>query len=175
MLVLLVGPKGSGKSHAGRLLQARLGVHFFHVEPLWMGYHAECRSAGREPVISDGIARVHPQIAQALREHGDVCVETTGASTEILQSLLSLASPSQRLVVRLRAPLDVCMTRIASREPTHQISMDEETIRKAHALSEALQLSPDITIENTFLTDAQLLAHFETALGARRAGRRMTS
>src|SRR5688572_13495016 len=36
MFVILVGAKGSGKSHIGRILEARLGVHFFHVEPLWL-------------------------------------------------------------------------------------------------------------------------------------------
>jgi shikimate kinase len=60
MLVLLVGPKGSGKSHIGRILEQQLGVSFFHVEPLWMSYYAECQASGRQPVITEGIAKVLP-------------------------------------------------------------------------------------------------------------------
>jgi len=102
MFVLLVGPKGSGKSHIGRILERRLGVSFFHVEPLWMSYHAECARSGRRPDIPEGIARIHPLIADALRAHEHVCVETTGASPEILDDLLSLAA---RSTAWSRAPL----------------------------------------------------------------------
>jgi shikimate kinase len=34
MFIVLVGPKGSGKSHIGRTLERELGVLFFHVEPV---------------------------------------------------------------------------------------------------------------------------------------------
>jgi len=38
---------------------------------------------------------------------GNLCVETTGASAEIPDDLLSLARPSNTLVVRVAAPLDL--------------------------------------------------------------------
>ncbi len=53
MFVLLVSPKGSGKSHIGRTLEKHLGVLFFHVEPLWLEYYAECQASWRQPVISE--------------------------------------------------------------------------------------------------------------------------
>ena len=58
MFGILLGPNGSGKSHIGHILDARLGVHFSHVEPLWMAYHRDCQGDGREPDIAGGIARV---------------------------------------------------------------------------------------------------------------------
>ena len=109
MLVLLVGSKASGKSHIGRMLEKHLGVLFLHVEPLWLDYYAEGGASGRQPVISEGIGRVHPLIAGALRSHEHVCVETTGGSAEILDDLLSLEEPSKRLVARVCAPLDLCL------------------------------------------------------------------
>ena len=165
MLVLLIGPKGSGKSHIGRVLEKNLGVLFFHVEPLWMRYHADCQAAGCQPVISEGIAKVHPRIVEALRTHEHVCVETTGASAEILNHLMSLAPPSQRLVVRISAPLELCLERIAARDQTNQIPMDVESIRKVHALSTAAQLRPDLTLENLRLAEAEILSRFRKDLG----------
>lgn len=167
MLVLLVGPKGSGKSHIGRVLERRLGAHFFHVEPLWMAYYAECRRAGREPGVPEGIARVHPRIAEELRAHDLVCVETTGASPEILDGLLSLAPPSERLVVRVAAPLEVCLERIAVRDPSVQIPMDPEMIRRVHALSETADVPMAFTVTNTDLTDDAIAEVFRRALASR--------
>lgn len=170
MLILLVGAKGSGKSHIGRLLETHLGVHFFHVEPLWMTYYAECRASGRAPVVAEGIAKVHPHIAAALREHGELSVETTGASEEILHDLLSIAPPSERLVARIHAPLELCLRRIASRDPSCQVAMDEESIRAVHALSESLELPAELTIDNAQLTERQVIASFEAILSRRRTG-----
>ena len=71
MFVLLVGPKGSGKSQIGCTLEKHPGVLFFHVEPLWLDYYAECQASG-QPVISEGIGRVHTLIAEARRSHEHV-------------------------------------------------------------------------------------------------------
>ena len=164
MFVLLVGPKGSGKSHIGRLLERHLSVLFFHVEPLWMAYYKECQASGRPPVISEGIAQVHPLISDVLRTHEHVCVETTGASAEILADLLSLKHPSETLVARISAPLDLCLERIASRDQTKQIPMDAESVGKVYALSESLQLNADVTLENVDLSEAAIVSVFKKVL-----------
>jgi len=164
VFILLVGPKGSGKSHIGRTLERRLGIPFFHVEPLWMAYHAECKASGRDPSIAEGISRVHPLIAAALREHEHLCVETTGASPEILADLVSIAGSSKLLVARVSAPLDLCLHRIAARDQENQIPADAETIRKVYALSLAAPLHADLRLENEALSEGDIVSAFESAL-----------
>jgi len=164
MLILLVGPKGSGKSHIGRTLQARLGVYFFHVEPHWVEYNARCKAAGREPAIAGGIAEVHPLIARVLDEHEDVCIETTGASSEILDALLALRPREQVLVARIAAPVDLCLERVATRDPTDHLAMEPEMVRLVHELSEALEFEPDIILHNENLSADEIVAAFSGAL-----------
>ena len=164
MLILLIGPKGSGKSYIGRLLEERLGVHFFHVELLWMAYYADCGEAGRGPSIEEGIARAHPSVAKMLEEHSHVCVETTGASREILEDLMRLGEGTGLLLVRVKAPLEVCLKRIAARDQAHQIPVDEAMIRRIFELSEALDLPFDVVLENTSLTKQQLLVQVASLL-----------
>jgi hypothetical protein len=170
MFVILVGPKGSGKSHVGRVLERKLGVLFFHVEPLWMDYYAECETAGRQPTIPQGIAKVHPRIADALRINEHVCVETTGASPEILNGLLALPHPSKTLVVRVEAPLELCLKRIAIRDQTNQIPMDVESIRKVFELSVAAPVQPEFTLDNRSLSETAIVSKFASVLiaGSRR-------
>jgi hypothetical protein len=168
MFVLLVGPKGSGKSHIGRILEARLGVHFFHVEPLWLAYYADCKAAGRQPVIAEGMAKVHPAIARALDEHIHVCVETTGASSEILNTLLSLRSRSEMVIARVKAPLELCLQRISNRDPTDQIPLNTEDTGKVHALSELLNLDAELTLNNVQLTEQEIVGPFQRSLTVER-------
>ena len=170
MFVILVGPKGSGKSHIGRVLERRLGVHFLKVEPLWMAHAARCRAAGREPDIAGGIAAVHPEVTRAIGRHRHVCVETTGASPEILDGLRSLAPPADTLVVRVRAPLALCLERIATRDPSHQIPMDLESIRNVHRLSLAAEVEAALVLDNVALSDREIASAFDSALAPPSAG-----
>jgi chloramphenicol 3-O-phosphotransferase len=164
MLILLVGPKGAGKSHIGRLLERSLDTRFFHVEPLWMDYHATCRAQGREPIIPEGIARVHPFIEAALATHPRVSVETTGGSAEILEDLMRIGRRYGLLLARIAAPVETCLTRIEARDPTHQIPMDPSMIRKVHEIASAIDLPFDLTIDNTAAGETEILDAFRSAI-----------
>lgn len=163
MLILLIGAKGSGKSHVGRLLESALGIHFCHVEPLWMAYHAACKERGEQPSIAEGIATVHPVIVSALHEYAHVSVETTGASEEILADLLRLGQAVGVFLVRLQVPLERCLQRIAERDQRQQIPMEVEAIKEVYRLSTALALPVDLIIENSELDDEQILQQFTAA------------
>lgn len=157
MLILLVGPKGSGKSYIGRLLESALGVYFLHVERLWMTYHAECEAAGKPVDIREGLQRVRPDLRRALSVHEHTAVETTGASAEILEDLLALGSEFGLLTILVQARLRDCLARIAARDQRRQIPVDVEMIEHIHEISTNLEMSFDIVLKNTELTDEKIL------------------
>lgn len=161
MLIILVGPRGSGKSHIGRVLEREFGVRFFEVEPLWMAYLSECREAGREQVVPEGIARIHPEIRQALAEHGRLCVETTGAAQEILDDLVGLRPRAKVIVAKISAPPELCLQRLNAGNSSRKIPMDAEEIRKVNAMSEAAQVDADLHVTNEALGDEEIVAAFQ--------------
>jgi hypothetical protein len=130
-----------------------------------MQYHAECERADRPPDILKGIGQVHPRIAQALREAPNVCVETTGASPEILQALLVLVPPPERIVVRVTAPLELCVERIASRDPTHHIPVSPEIVSVIYQASLSTPVDAHLTLHNVALSDSALEERFRAVLG----------
>ena len=98
--------------------------------------------------------------AHALEAGGPVCVETTGASAEILDDLLAIGRRFGLLLVRVEAPLAVCLERVVARDQTDQIPMAEDGIREVHARSAAVDLPFDIVLENVGLTDEEILRPF---------------
>lgn len=68
-LVVLVGPKGSGKTHIGTVLEARLGGRFIRVEPVF-------KALNNRP---EAFVEVEREIRAALAEVPVVAVEPTGA------------------------------------------------------------------------------------------------
>lgn len=112
-----------------------------------------------------------PRIRDALRAAPHVCIETTGASPAILHDLLALAPPADTVVVRVAAPLELCLERIATRDPQHQIPMDADAIRTVHTLSVAAPLTPHLERDNLALSDDEIVARSAPLLGARASGR----
>jgi chloramphenicol 3-O-phosphotransferase len=107
---------------------------------------------------------VHPQIRAALEKAEHLCVDTTGASPEILDDLLALAPPRETLVVRVHAPLATCLARIAARDPARQIPADRATIEKVYALSVTAPIDAAFTLENVALSDREIADRFREAL-----------
>lgn len=101
-----------------------------------------------------------------MREHGHLSVDTTGASAEILHDLLGIEPRPRILIVRVSAPLPLCLERIARREGTNHLPVVEETVRKVHALSESLRLPFDVSIRNDGPTDDDIVSLLANAISA---------
>jgi hypothetical protein len=85
-----------------------------------------------------------------------------------LDALLSLRPRSDTIIARVTARLDLSLQRISTRDQSDQIPLDEDTIRKVHALSESLSLDPDLVLNNERLTDDEITEAFQNALKAAR-------
>lgn len=160
LLVVLTGPKGCGKSHIGRVLDSRLGVSFVDVEPLWAGYYSACKANGRAATPQEGIALIIPVLLRDLESRDHVSIETTGAAPEIVERLLGAWPRSDTLVAHVRAPLDLCLKRIAARSPSAHIPVDEIDIRAIHELSLAASSRADLIVDNLTLTEGEITALF---------------
>src|SRR5450755_1893861 len=69
-LLVLVGPKGSGKTHVGAVLEARLGVRFVRVEPIFLALRNQV----------EALTEVERQVDRALAEAQVVAIESTALS-----------------------------------------------------------------------------------------------
>lgn len=147
-LVVLVGPKGAGKSTVGRMIESRFDAHFMDVERIAIRV---LRSMGG--IIDETYARrAFEEIARAIRaverEHAAIVIETTGASEETVKFLHRLMARHDVRLIRVRASAETCAERIKTRNQSKQISVSDEVIRTMHARSNALNLPWDIEIDN---------------------------
>ena len=137
----MIGPKGSGKTYLGRLLQARLAVGFVDVEAVFRGLPDPTR-------VSEGYDRVAGLVAERLQSEPAVSLELTGAAPETAGLLDGLGRIGTLRRVRVTAPLELCLARIAHRDADVHLPASEEVIRKVHAISDGLELAFDLTIES---------------------------
>lgn len=77
---------------------------------------------------------------------------------------MSLAPRLETLVVRISAPLELGLERIALRDQTLQVPMDVEAIREVYELSVTAAFQPDLTLESNALAESEIVSRFESAL-----------
>jgi shikimate kinase len=126
-LLLLVGPKGAGKTHIGTVLERRLGVDFLRVEPLFLRAQAEER---------DGQRDVFEELQRREAQGGErpICIETTGASRPMLEAYVTeLAATFDVLPVRVTAPEEVCARRVRERSSVDHIAVSDQRVREVNA------------------------------------------
>ena len=103
-------------------------------------------------------------LKSALRKRKNLWIETTGASSEILDDLLSLGRNAGILLVGVEASLQTCLRRIATRDQTQQIPMDRDLVEEVYRLSTSLQMLLDLFIQNERAAEHEIVQSFSEAL-----------
>jgi shikimate kinase len=152
-IIVLVGPKGSGKTYLGLRMRDELGFHYLEVERIWLELKAE-RNLSRQAFDREGIRRVLLAIASSLTASSNLVIDSTGAAPwfdEFAQRLKDLARVE---FVKVVVPLDECLRRIARRDASIHLPASRNVIERAHAISAALELPWVDVVSNGTEVDA---------------------
>ncbi len=146
-LLVLVGPKGAGKSTIGHLLAAEPGVRFLRVEPLFLEVRARL-GASHPDFERLGFAAVLEGIRDAFARHDTVCIESTGASTLFASFLASLRALATVFLVRVVATPEQCVERIRGRDRSLHIPVSDDEVDRINAAALRVSLPWDAEIDN---------------------------
>lgn len=164
---ILIGPKGSGKTYIGQLLEKELDIRFLAVEPIFMSIKGQ-RHNTDEDFIREGFELVEEAIDKSLEYHNGISFEATGATPLFKDLVNKLRRKYTVMLVRFRAPLALCLERIKTRDASLQIPVSEELIEKVNRLSDTADFDYTLTIDNsgtsTGASDREIIDSFKTIL-----------
>jgi len=135
-LILLVGPRGAGKSTIGRLLEAELGARFVEVEAI---ARAAIRQAGGARGAHDAIVA---HLAAAGAEHPLLVAETTGAASGMAGFVAALRAQHTVRIVRVDASAELCAARSGATDAPPGL------VRELYLRSTSLELPWDLVLDN---------------------------
>ena len=168
-VLVLVGPKGAGKSTIGHILATDLGLHFLRVEPIFLDVrarlgasHSEFEAAGFQAVLS--------ALREALGQHDIVCFETTGASAYVSWLLEALRQEARVLLVRILAAPDQCLTRIRARDPSIHIPVSDDQVERINTIAQTVVLPWTAELDNHGPLDRTLIVSTVRSLLTTSAG-----
>lgn len=162
---VLVGPKGSGKTTLGRMLERQFGLHFLEVEAIARRVLADMGGVIDGAYERRVFEEIAAEVAVLAPVHGRILVETTGASDQTQRFLATLGAGQRVRLVRVRAAANTCAERIVGRDASRQVDVPIDLIRTMHARTEALSLPWELELDNDPpLTEAELQIAFAPLL-----------
>lgn len=147
-IVVLVGPKGSGKTTIGRMLEARSGVVFLEAEAIALRVLADHDGTIDERYARRALTAIVDAATELARARHVVVIETTGASDHADWFLDELRRRCRVSLVRVHATVETCAGRIAARDRARHVPVDPALIRAMHARTEALRWPWDAEVHN---------------------------
>jgi len=157
---ILVGPKGSGKTYIGRLIEKNLGTKFLSVEPLFLKI-IKNRDPKDRKYTAEGFQLIEENVDKILEKNNEVIIEQTGAS-EYFDKIVKIFKEKNYLIklIKVIYPLEKCKERTKKRNTENQISVSEEIIDEMNKKSESLKLHYDLEINNENSSDEEIITLF---------------
>lgn len=146
-VLVLLGPKGSGKTYVGTLVERELGIRFLRVEPIFLEHQrtSPLTGAARD---AEGYAKVLAAVGGVLEREPRVSIESTGASPAFMPFLEQLRSRAEVAVVAIRAPLDRCAERVRTRDQTLHIPVSDDQVAAVNARAVQVRVPLDLDLDN---------------------------
>lgn len=148
-LYILIGPKGSGKTHIGKRVGRATAITFLQVELLWLSLRPG----------EDGWKKVEEAIDDRFRTHDQVMIESLGAGEGFLGLYHSLKQKYTVRLIRVLAGPAACLERVRTRSAAEQLAVSDERVIEYNQVAAAVSYPWDLEIDNNLpASDADILA-----------------
>ncbi len=138
ILFILIGPKGSGKTHIGRLVDRQTDITFLSVEPIWLALEPN----------EDGWKKVEASIDSMFQRHDKLMIESLGAGEGFRNFHACLTEKYPIRMIRVYAALETCFTRVKTRNSTQQIPVSDDQLREYNRIAAEVRYNWDLEIDN---------------------------
>ena len=155
-LFMLVGPKGSGKTHIGTLVNQYTDIVFLRVEPVWLGLQSG----------EDGWKKVAAVIDAVFQGQDKVMIESLGIGEGFGKFHASLAGKYSIKMIRVSADLETCFTRVKTRNNVEHIAVSDDKVTELNQLASTVNYHWDLEINNNDpASDKTILNAIQSIIG----------
>jgi len=167
-IYLLVGPKGSGKSYIGKLMEQLYHINFIRVEDKVRSIR-HGRSIDDESYLREAFEVIEQNIREALAAHDRIVFESTGLTEYFDKMLVNLSTDNVIVTIRVDASDDVCLKRIQTRDQQIHINVSDDEVILINKRVREKAISTSFTIFNENLTREELREKLDAIIYRNRA------
>jgi shikimate kinase len=145
---VLIGPKGSGKTYIGSVLEKEIGLKFLSVEKLGLENIPKSKLSGEE-LIREGFHQEEAAIDKILQSCNAVSFESTGAHPYLQNILANLRTKYEVKLIKIDTPLEKCYERIKRRNASLHIPVSDESLKCINEAAIKASFDWDLEIDNS--------------------------
>jgi len=146
-IYLLIGPKGSGKSYIGTLIQEQIGIPFLRVED-WAKAVKKDRTINNEHYIKDVFEAIEQGVRSALMQKDKVVFESTGLSDAFDLMLKNLRRDFKVITIGVKADPKTCLQRVKSRDQSIHIAVSDDQVLEINRMVVEKGMKTDYVVQN---------------------------
>ncbi len=146
-LLVLVGPKGSGKSHIGRELEALFQIKYVRIEAIWQELKERRADFLSQDYICEGRQLTLDLIQSHLKDK-HVCIEASGVADDWDEYVANLKSMADVVFIKVTCSLDECKKRALGRDQSLQVQISDDLFDDINAQATRVQLDWAAVIKN---------------------------
>lgn len=144
---VLIGPKGSGKTFIGRLLEKKVGINFLSVDELGLQKSSESKLTGNDRIV-ESFQQEEAALEEILQSRHAVSFESTGAHPYLREVLIRLKAKYDVKLVRVYAPLEICYERCLERDQSVQLPLTNSQLIEINENAAKATFSWDLEVNN---------------------------
>jgi shikimate kinase len=154
-IYILIGPKGSGKSYIGTLMDQYLGIKFIRVEDIWLKLKKEKNFKSEKEYYQnihsfykEGTKKVIETISKTLETNNSVVIESLGIGTQFGELLTTLQELGKTVLIKIVAEEYICLERIKKRDQSIHIAVSDNKVLEINEEARKVSLPFDFKIQN---------------------------
>lgn len=165
-LFILIGPKGSGKTYIGRILNKEKIIKFLEVEPFFLKAIDDNKLVTilDISVQKEAYKLIKNKISELFASNDSILIEQTGAIELFNKFYSEMQRNYDVFLIKISAPQNLCLKRIKDRTNNNQINMSSYLINKINKRSAKLDLKYFFEFKNTNLSTKDIISMFKNEL-----------
>ena len=151
-LYMLIGPKGSGKTYIGKLIEKQMDISFLRVESIWLSLKPN----------ENGWNKVEQAIDREFENCDKLIIENLGAGSDFHHFLNSLKTKYDIKMIRVYTDLSKCLARVKNRSNKDHIPVSDSNVEKYNKIASCVTFDWSLEIDNNGpAADVEILASFK--------------
>ncbi len=163
VIYLLIGPKGSGKSLIGSLMDDNLGIKFIRVEDLVKAVRRD-RKIMDQSYIKEAFQTIENGVREALDNYDKVVFESVGLTDSFDQMLKNLRRDFSVVTIRILANEDLCLQRVKTRDQSIHINISDDEVNGINRQIKGKDIKTDYILTNENKSANQLIEEIKTLI-----------
>lgn len=147
-ILLLIGPKGSGKTFIGQLLQQDYHINFLRVED-WVKEFKRKPNLNSDDYLRQVFGLIEEGVRKALGENRIITFESTGLTDHFDTMIASLKNNFQVTTIGIKTDPDLCVQRVKTRDASMHLPFSESQIRVINKAAMLKNIATDFQLDNS--------------------------